>query len=329
MNKAHVKYLICPECNDPLNLIYNELCEGDRIESGALRCSKCNIDYPIIRSIPRFVDLENYASGFGFQWIKHSKTQYDSFSGANLSEKRFFEETKWARELNGEVILEVGSGSGRFTEQAASTGAMVVSMDYSIAVEANFASNGHKDNVLIVQGDIYNMPFKKEFFDKLFCIGVLQHTPDVKKAFYKLPLYLKSRGSIVVDCYKKYPAYIQIFLTKYWIRPITKRIRPELLYKITSTYVKLMWPLSKIIRILPYGRNINWLLFVADYKGMFDLEDKMLRQWAVLDTFDMLSPAYDYPQSIDTIEKWFKDNDLTNIDIHYGYNGIEARALRL
>ena len=89
-----------------------------------------------------------------------------------------------------------------------------------------------------------------------------------------------------------------------------------------------MWPLAKLITKLPYGRNINWLLFIADYKGMFDLEDKMLRQWAILDTFDMLSPAYDYPQHIETIKGWFQDNNLENIDIHYGYNGIEARATK-
>lgn len=329
MNKDHIRFLACPKCNKNLDLLDEKTDSDGYIESGTLRCSSCNKDYPIIRSIPRFVDLDNYASGFGFQWIKHSKTQYDSFSGANLSETRFFEETKWPRNLSGEVILEVGSGSGRFTEQAASTGAMVLSMDYSIAVEANYKSNGKKDNVLIVQGDIYQMPFKRNFFDKLLCIGVLQHTPDVKKSFYELPQYLKSKGSLVIDVYKKYPLYIQIFLTKYWARPITKRINSQLLYKIISAYIKFMWPLAKLITKLPYGRNINWLLFIADYKGMFDLEDKMLRQWAILDTFDMLSPAYDYPQHIETINGWFQDNNLENIDIHYGYNGIEARATKL
>ena len=65
-------------------------------------------------------------------------------------QKRFFESSKWSRDLKGETILEVGSGSGRFTEHAVSTGAMVISLDYSIAVEANYASNGHNKNLLIV-----------------------------------------------------------------------------------------------------------------------------------------------------------------------------------
>ena len=328
MNKNHVKYLLCPICEKGLNLFSTKIVDDLYVKKGKLKCNKCSIEYPIINFIPRFVELINYSNTFGFQWLKHSKTQYDSYNGVKVSEKRFFEETKWSRNLAGQIILEVGSGSGRFTEQAASTGAMVISMDYSAAVEANYASNGKKDNVLIIQADIYKIPFHKKSFDKLFCIGVLQHTPNVKGAFNQLPLFLKKGGKLVIDVYKVYPFYIQIFLTKYWIRLITKNINPELLYKITSNYIKLMWPLSKIINKLPYGRNINWLLFIADYRGMFKLNDSLLKQWAILDTFDMLSPAYDSPQKIETVKEWFKNSELENIDIHYGYNGIEARATK-
>jgi SAM-dependent methyltransferase len=328
MKKDHIVFLVCPQCKYSLDLVGSIETNGYSIESGTLRCSQCKMDYPIIRSVPRFVPLENYASGFGLEWTKHARTQYDSYSGSNVSEKRFFEETKWPRDLSGQLVLEVGSGSGRFTEHAASTNAMIISFDYSYAVEANYASNGNRDNVLIVQADIYNMPFKENFFDKLFCFGVLQHTPDVKKSFSLLPYYLKSGGKIAVDVYRKDPFYKEIFKTKFWVRPITKRINPERLYKITNNYVKFMWPISKIIHRLPYGKNINWALFVADYRGKFDLEEDVLREWAILDTFDMLAPAYDYPQTMDAVREWFKNSNLENIDIHYGHNGIEARGVK-
>src|SRR6185437_11529200 len=123
--------------------------------------------------VPRFVPRENYASGFGLEWTKHARTQYDSYSGIRASELRFFGQTGWPRDLTGELILEVGSGSGRFTEQAVSTGATVVSLDYSYAVEANFASNGARSNLLIVQADIFAMPFRPNTFDRVFCFGVL------------------------------------------------------------------------------------------------------------------------------------------------------------
>jgi len=329
MKKSHLELLACPDCKASLDILENQGDESDSIESGSLQCSNCNHCFPIIRHIPRFVPLENYASGFGFQWVKHSRTQYDSHTGANASEERFFEETKWPRDLSGQFILEVGSGSGRFTEQAARTNATVVSMDYSVAVEANYASNGDKENVLIVQADIYKMPFNHNFFDKLYCFGVLQHTPDVEKSFSVLPSFLKSGGKIAADVYRKYSFFKEILRTKHWIRPITKEMNPEFLYKITSNYVKLMWPLCKIIHNMPYGKNINWALFVGDYRGKYDLNEYHLREWAILDTFDMLSPAYDNPQTINTMRKWFRDNNLQNMDIQHGpHGGVEVRGVK-
>ena len=39
--------------------------------------------YPIINQIPRFVELENYSSSFGFQWNYFDKTQVDFFAQHN------------------------------------------------------------------------------------------------------------------------------------------------------------------------------------------------------------------------------------------------------
>jgi len=326
MKKEHLKFLACPECGSPLEMADAHENPDGQIESGRLTCGKCETDYPVIRFIPRFVPLTNYASSFGLEWSKHARTQYDSYAGSNVSEKRFFEETKWPRDLTGQTILEVGCGSGRFTEQAVSTGAMVISLDYSYAVEANYASNGWRDNVLIVQADIYKMPFPANFFDKLFCFGVLQHTPDVKRAFSVLPGFLKSGGSLAVDVYRIRPFFKQILKTKYLLRPLTKRMKPEFLYRLTSNYVRLMWPLARRINRFRYGKVLMWVLLIADYRDKYDLEEEILKEWAILDIFDMLSPAYDSPQTMDTMKQWFEENKLNNIDICYGYNGIEGRA---
>src|SRR4051812_10406641 len=121
MRRDHLQYLICPRCQGDLTLGEAEERADGNVQAGQLGCAACTTSYPILRGIPRFVPIENYASGFGLEWTRHARTQYDSYSGVNVSERRFFEETRWPRDLRGEVILEVGSGSGRFTEQAAST----------------------------------------------------------------------------------------------------------------------------------------------------------------------------------------------------------------
>jgi SAM-dependent methyltransferase len=280
------------------------------------------------------VPKDNYATTFGYQWTIHATTQYDSHTRTTISQERFFNETKWARRLEGEIILEVGSGSGRFTEQAISTGAMVISLDYSYAVEVNYQSNGHHANVLIVQASIYDMPFPKNSFDKVICIGVLQHTPDVKRSFMELPPYLKSGGKLVVDVYVLETGFIgsikHLMKLKYWIRPFTKRIAPDRLYRWTERYVRGIWPLASLISRIPrFGRKFNFaVLLVADYRGAYPLTETQLQEWAILDSFDMLSPAYDSPQSVDTLRTWFNEVGMTHVEVHRGYNGVEGRGVK-
>src|SRR5262245_44423388 len=202
MNEDHVRFLVCPTCQTRLTVAERGSVEERCIVEGSLACGSCSATFPIVAGVPRFVGSDNYAESFGLEWSIHSRTQYDSYSGSNVSEQRFFSETRWGRNLHGQTILEVGSGSGRFTEQALSTGALVVSFDYSRSVDANYASNGRSPNVLIVQASVFQMPFTRGSFDKVFCFGVLQHTPDVKSAFLALPQMLKTGGELVIDVYR-------------------------------------------------------------------------------------------------------------------------------
>jgi len=325
MHEEHVPRLACPACRGDVRLTACTERDGGQVVTGRLGCAACGADYPVLRGVPRFVPAENYASSFGLEWTRHARTQYDSYSGVALSAHRFFDETRWPRDLAGQTILEVGSGSGRFTEPAAATGALVVSMDYSYAVDANSASNGWKPNVLIVQGDVYRMPFRPATFDRLFCFGMLQHTPDPHAAFRALPPMLKPGGQLVADVYKK-TLFSTVLHTKYLARLWTRRMEPERLYRLTRRWVDLMWPLCSVIRRIPrIGPSINWRLLVADYSA-WGLEGDVLKEWAYLDTFDMLGPRYDAPQTLRTMQCWFAEAGLTDIDVRYGHNGVEGRA---
>jgi len=153
MRREHLSLLCCPECRGGFEL-GDSTEDADRVVSGSLRCVRCGASYSIVRHVPRFVSSDNYSAGFGLQWNRHRRTQLDEHSGLALSERRFFEQSKWPLRLDGEVVIEAGSGAGRFTSIAAVTGATVLSLDYSEAVDANYATNGDRENVLIVQGDI-------------------------------------------------------------------------------------------------------------------------------------------------------------------------------
>jgi len=324
MRREHLPLLACPACGGEYTLNDVRAHDTTHVIEARLRCTSCAATIPVVAGVPRFVPRENYASGFGLEWSRHARTQYDSYSGIPASENRFFGQTHWPRDLEGEVILEVGSGSGRFTEQAARTGATIVSLDYSYAVDANFASNRNLSNVLIVQADVFAMPFRVGAFDRLFCFGMLQHTPDPRRAFASLVPMLKSGGSLVADVYKL--AFFRSFLqTKYYVRPLTRRMNPEKLYGWVRRWIDLMWPISGFVRRLPKGYAINWRLLVADY-SFLGLRGQMLKEWAYLDTFDMLAPRYDRPQRLATFRRWFEQAGLSDIEVEYTPHGVVGRA---
>lgn len=329
MNFKYLSLLRCPKTNAALEL-KNEIIADGRIKEGILVELTSGNQYPIVNFIPRFVPLENYATGFGFQWNKHFRTQYDDTSSFNTSKQRFEKETKWGNDLTGQFILEAGSGSGRFTTEALKTGAVVVSFDYSNAVEANYKSNGHHENLVIVQASIFEIPFDKGGFDKVFCFGVLQHTPDPEGAFLNLPRYLKTGGKLASDVYVKNLTKWAL-QPKYWVRPFTKGKNPEKLYSRIVKYVDIMWPLAKLIRKIPkIGPSINWKLILPDYsRELPSASDAILKEWTYLDAMDMLSPMYDFPQTLKTFKNWHKKAGLIDIDVHYGFNGIEGRATKL
>ena len=325
MYLEHLKLLMCPGCHASLHCVQVQKSEpAEVLIDAVLACSVCGKGYPVVAGVPRFVPRENYASGFGLEWTKHARTQYDSYSGLKVSEQRFFGQTHWPRDQRGQFMLEVGSGSGRFTEQAANTGATVVSFDYSYAVDANYVSNGARRNVLIVQADVFEMPFRSGTFDRLFCFGMLQHTPSPQSAFLALPRVLKAGGSLCADIYKV-SLMRTVLQTKYWIRPFTRNMNPDRLYTRVRAWVDFMWPLARIIRRLPRGYAINWRLLVADY-SFLGLTGAMLKEWSYLDTFDMLAPRYDRPVTLGTFRQWAVAAGLVDIEAEYTPHGVVLRA---
>ena len=125
-----------------------------------------NIKYKIINSIPRFVNSSNYSDAFGLQWNKYRTTQLDSFTGTTISEDRLQNSISFPLDkLKGKLVLEVGSGAGRFTEVLLKYGATVYSSDYSNAVEANYKNNMPNKNLFLFQADLNNLPLDDNKFD--------------------------------------------------------------------------------------------------------------------------------------------------------------------
>ena len=271
--------------------------------------------YPFVEGIPRFVPKKNYADNFGKQWNYFRKTQLDSNSGVPISFNRFWNATGWEpNELKNKWVLDAGCGAGRFAEIALKAGAKVVALDYSSAVNAVKRNLYPHPNLFIVQADIYALPFRDDFFDFVYSLGVLQHTPNVEKAFKALLPVLKPGGQICADFYWK--RFRTLMHSKYLLRPITKRVSEDQLFKFLERNITKLLLASNTLRKIPLiGVAMKRLVPVANYTGIFPLDDKKLIEWALLDTFDMLSPTFDNPKSKRTVKNLFESSGLLDIEV--------------
>ena len=314
MNLGILSLLRCPVSGSPLSLEAREVA-GDRVRSGVLRTLDGQFDYPIRDFIPRFVPNSNYADSFGMQWNRFRRTQLDSHSGHSISADRFWTATGWrAEDLAGQWVLDVGCGSGRFAEVALRAGAHVVALDYSSAVDAAFANLGDYSNFHVIQGDVYALPFAPASFAFLYSLGVLQHTPDVARAVASLPPMLAPGGRICVDFYER--SAKSRLLPKYWLRPFTTKLPKPALFETVERLVPLMLPVSQALGRIPViGGQLKRIVPVANYSGELPLDEDQVREWAVLDTFDWLSPAFDNPQTPSTVRGWLDAAHLENVEV--------------
>ncbi|MBI3070805.1 MAG: methyltransferase domain-containing protein [Deltaproteobacteria bacterium] len=314
MKRELLDVLCCPKCAGDIAWTAGSN-SGAEIQDGAVRCEACRQEYPVVNGILRFVPTDDYTQSFGFQWNRFARTQLDSHAGLTLSRDRFFESSGWSpEELRGKWVLDVGYGAGRFAEVAVKAGAHVVAMDRSSAVDACVKNLERETQLHGVQGDVYHLPFKQNAFDFVYCLGVLQHTPDVERAFKALAGPLKPSGRLAVDIYPR--LLLNALWSKYWIRPVTKRMNSERLFRLVEAMVTVLLPVSVRLGKVPYvGQKLKYALPVANYDGVIPLSRAQQKEWAILDTFDMLAPTYDQPQTAGTLETWFAQIGFTNVEV--------------
>jgi len=301
------KALRCPDCG----------CELVGDKSG-FECAGCSQSFPVVGAVPRFVPQDNYAGSFGLQWNKFEKTQIDSRVQTNRSRSRFLEETLWDSELlNNKLVLDAGCGAGRFSEIALELGARLIAVDFSSAVDTAH-KNLKTEKKLVVQADLSNLPIQSNSMDYIYCIGVLQHTKNPETIVKELVRCLKFDGELTLTFYEDSSWHVK-FYSKYLVRPITKRIPPKVLLNILVKTSFIWFPLSSWLFTLPqpFSRIFRFLIPIANYVEYEYKSRQDALNEAVLDTFDMLSPAYDRPIKKSTILKWIASSGVEMLQISH------------
>ena len=90
--------------------------------------------------------------------------------------------------LEGQLILDAGTGTGRAAIALARRGAIVTGVDASsemLAVALRRAETA-QTTVVLEQGDVHRLRFDDRAFDAVVCLRVLMHTPDWRRSLGEL-----------------------------------------------------------------------------------------------------------------------------------------------
>lgn len=298
-----------------------------KLVENKLVCSVCAKEYPIIHDIPSFIDAPDGSDSFSsktfsLEWTYFSFGDFKKLNDRRISkneinnqrwddfdyEGSFFETTGLTKEeLKGKKILEVGVGSGRLLSIPLKYGADCYGIDYS---EAAFIANKelHKldyenldERLHLCQADLFQLPFENEYFDYIYSIGVLHHTPDTKNAFSNLPRLLKKGGKLSIWVYPEYN-----IVHNYKIR-VWRRIFHTLPHSVFFNVCKILAtsPISFLYRKL---KILHLILFLPSIESV----DYKNRVRVILDYY---SPKHLNEHSYHEVYQWFSDSGFENIKV--------------
>ena len=292
--------LICPACG-----------AGVELKDSGLLCRDCGQTYSRNSSngVIYFVEEESYAESFGLQWKTFSREQLDN-DRLHDSERRLRVETGlFPEQIAGKIVLDAGCGMGRFLDIVSRDGAaLAVGVDLSLAVDAAAANLSDRDNVLIIKGDIFRLPFRRGSFDVVFSIGVLHHTPSAEQAFRALTPMVKPGGEIAISVYaatmKPGVGWALNMFRRRFFRAFTRRLPKRLTLWWSLYCVPVLWVIDKI----PVVRWIRYLFPAAVYAN-YPL------RWSVLDTFDTYATELESRHRPKEVFRWFREAGLTDVDL--------------
>ena len=147
----------------------------------------------------------------------------------------------------GKKIIEVGSGTSQLSLMLAhSTNNEVVALDptyESLKLGHDFLKKNNIENCFFLNADLFEVSLQHEYFDYVWCSGVLHHTKNPKLGHKTITKWLKPNGIIIVGLYNKYGRFRTVFrqfVAKFFGLGIINFIDPYLKNNI-STSKKNAW----------------------------------------------------------------------------------------
>ncbi|MHA1596734.1 MAG: methyltransferase domain-containing protein [Candidatus Asgardarchaeia archaeon] len=193
--------IVCPVCNSRMKHF------GDHFR-GSLYCRKCDVYYPINEGIPSLIpkfDLDYWKTlrKISKFYDKYSHFHDVNYDNPSMEYMRGVERKVILKNLRGNMALDLGCGTGRYTELLLSKGFNVVSVDISkemLKVTKKRVEGKYDGKFFLLQCDVGLIPFKERIFDTILGIfGPFNHTPYYLMGFEKLSSLLKRDGVAIIS----------------------------------------------------------------------------------------------------------------------------------
>ncbi|MBK9533041.1 MAG: class I SAM-dependent methyltransferase [Chitinophagaceae bacterium] len=152
-------------------------------------------------------------------------------------------------------MIDIGCGSGRWTDYFVDKAAFIEAIDPSDAVLVADRMLGNKSNVRITKASVDTIPWDDETFDFGMSIGVLHHIPDTRKALESCVKKIKKGGHFYVYLYYRFDNRGFLFKTIFYLSDLLRLIisrMPAGLKRFTCDVlaVVIYWPLSRFAGLL-------------------------------------------------------------------------------
>lgn len=117
---------------------------------------------------------------------------------------------------DGDKVLDVGCGNGRFLELLKGKNIDYIGIDYSEKL-IDIAKNRYPDKKFLV-ADALNIPFPSNYFDKVFLIAVLHNIPSEEhrlKILQEIKKVLKPKGTLILTVWDIWRKESLVLVLKY------------------------------------------------------------------------------------------------------------------
>lgn len=197
------------------------------------------------------IDAE-VVNAFGVEWSKFSVHNDESVRELRKEYFDIIDETVVNKNT---YMIDIGCGSGRWTDYFTDKAGFIEAIDPSDAVLAADNMLGKKENVRITKASVDTIPWDDNTFDFGMSIGVLHHIPDTKLALMNCVKKIKPGGHFYVYLYYRFDNRGFIFKSIFYLSNLMRLVisrMPSWLKKATCDVLAALiyWPLSRFAGLL-------------------------------------------------------------------------------